>query len=216
MSGGSLRRLLIACVTVFAVGAAAAPAQAASPAPNIVSAWKASTGTPHVMRQRGSTSHPTTGALSRRPAASSLRRAAAAATTNGGGQLAYFGGQIQNQPRVFLDFWGSDWQTGFTDSGGFSSLTAQIYIETFFQGAFGSRWFNSQTQYCQGIASGATSLSCPGNALHVGALSSLQIWNDSAVPAPTAPTSTMIATEADAAATHFSLVNDVNATVLVL
>ena len=206
MSGGSLRRLLIACVTILAAAAAAVPAQAASPAPGRPKlAWSSIQGrAPHIMRPvrpaSGAASPSRSGALARQQ-------------TLGSGQLQYNGGPVQTQPTIFLDFWGAQWPTATVDGGGYTGAQGEAYVEAFLNGMTGSSWFNSQTQYCQGIATLSTSLSC-GGAAHVGASSpTVLTWNDpSAVNASDAG----VAAEADAAAAHFGLFQLVNATVLVL
>lgn len=101
---------------------------------------------------------------------------------------------------------------GFTDSAGYSSVQLQTYLTDLLGGISGSQWFNSQTQYCQGVAAGATA--CAGQVAQVGSIApSVQYWFDSSSPSPT---DAGVFAEADAAAAHFNLVNDINATVLVL
>jgi hypothetical protein len=206
MSGGSLCRLLIACATVVAVGAAAVPAQAAAPAPAVPKlAWASGKSKPpHILRPVRPGAG---GAAPARPGA------LAAQQTLGLGQLQYHGGAVQTQPTIFLDFWGSAWSTA-TDAGGYTGTQAEVYIEQFLNGMTGSRWFNSQTQYCEAATTLANSMSCPGGAPHVGTSSpTVLTWNDpSAVNASDAG----VALEADAAASHFGLFQQVNATVLVL
>ncbi len=210
MTAGIASRFLMASLVVFSMtGAAAWSAHAATPSrESLTSAWKGGKGKPHIMRPLRSSVHS--------QAPSSARSAAPVPPlTNGVGQLQYEGGFIQGQPRVYIDFWGMAWQTGFTDSAGYANTQAQTYVETFLNDLPGSAWFNSQTQYCEGAPIGATS--CPGNTLHVGTPGSVppaQIWNDTATtPVPTDPG---IAGEADVAARHFNLQSDVEATVFVL
>jgi hypothetical protein len=71
---------------------------------------------------------------------------------------------VQVKPAVYLIYWGPAWATGFTtsDTDGqlFSSKTLQSYLNSFFTSVGGSPWAGVQTQYCRGVAAGATS--CAG------------------------------------------------------
>ncbi len=197
----------MACIVVIA--ATTAGGEPAAAAPSTASARSAAkvSDVPHLMRTFGhSRSAASTAAAS---------TAAARALTNGGGPLVYQGGPVQVQPKVYLDFWGVEWTNGTPDTGGYDGATAQRYIVDFLRDISGSPWFNSQTHYCDGIAAGATS--CPGNAPHVGtptfAGNMTDVWNDPSTPVPT---DSGIFGEAIAAANHFTLRGDVDATVLVL
>src|SRR6185312_13435619 len=59
---------------------------------------------------------------------------------------------VEEQPAVYLVWWGSEWASGFqtadTDGKLYSSKTLQSYLSTFFQNLGGSPWANIQTQYC--------------------------------------------------------------------
>jgi len=76
---------------------------------------------------------------------------------------------------VYLVFWGSQWQTEGTETVGgntydtFSGDTAGIapYLEAFFSGLGGGAetWSGMASQYCEGVASLATT--CPLSAAHV-------------------------------------------------
>ena len=79
-----------------------------------------------------------------------------------GGNLAYEGGAVQVAPLVYLDFAGSQWQDGFTDSGGYTSATAMQYLTGFFAGVGGTSWNGSQTQYCMGPAVPQGTTDCTG------------------------------------------------------
>jgi hypothetical protein len=68
---------------------------------------------------------------------------------------------VQTQPSIYISFWGSDWQSGFTDNNGFTGSQATNYVQTFLNLVGGSTWFNSQSQYCQGIPAGTQI--CPVN-----------------------------------------------------
>src|SRR5262249_47333959 len=138
--------------------------------------------------------------------------------TRGNGQLVYEHGLIQDQPRIYLDFWG--WADSQMDTGGYSAVQAENYIEAFVNGLAGSTYLQPQRQYCQGIAAGQTSAGCAASALHVGTLGALDLartWTDTTAVLGNPPTDAQIAAEADAARVHFGIAaNDVNATVIVL
>src|SRR4051794_26153349 len=70
--------------------------------------------------------------------------------------LSYRGGSVETAPTVVLVIWGSQWITAGDPSG------EQGYLARFLTGLYGSSetWSTSTTQYCQGVASGATS--CAG------------------------------------------------------
>ena len=73
---------------------------------------------------------------------------------------------VEQQPAVYLVWWGSEWASGFqtadTDGKLYSSKTLQNYLASFFQNLGGSPWANIQTQYCNQILVGSTS--CVGGA----------------------------------------------------
>jgi hypothetical protein len=76
----------------------------------------------------------------------------------GGGSnpnLVSHGGAIQTTPKVYISWWGSQWNTGFS-TGGYTSGQAQQYVTDFFNSVGGSAWNGVVTQYCQGIASGTS------------------------------------------------------------
>ena len=68
-------------------------------------------------------------------------------TTN---NLLYGGGVggigVETAPKVYLVIWGSQWSS---DPSGEASL-----LNSFLTDVGGSSWFNSVTQYCQGVATG--------------------------------------------------------------
>jgi serine protease len=130
-----------------------------------------------------------------------VKGAHGAKPSHGGTLLFSHGGAVETVPRVFIVYWGPQWQTGFT-TGGYTSAQARSYVEGFFGGAGGSSWANSDTQYCQGVPSGTTV--CPAGSAFVtnpaGQLGGT--WTD-ASPVPSSPTQSQIANEAVAAAAHF-------------
>src|SRR5437867_2948695 len=67
--------------------------------------------------------------------------------------LSYDGGQVFTTPSIFLIYWGPEWSSGFS-TGGYSSATAQTYVNSFFGGVGASSWLNSTAQYCQNVARG--------------------------------------------------------------
>lgn len=69
--------------------------------------------------------------------------------------LVYQGGAVETAPVVYIDYWGSQWASGFS-TGGYSSAQAQSYTNGFFGNVGGSSWDNIDTQYCQGVATGST------------------------------------------------------------
>jgi serine protease len=126
----------------------------------------------------------------------------AAARSHGGGggsvNLFYHGGiggiGVETAPKIYLIVWGSQWNNN-DPSGEIATL------ESFYGGIGGSGWLNSVTQYCQGIASGASACSAnfAGNqsGMFVG------VFVDNASAAPSKPTQSQIAAEAVRAAQFF-------------
>lgn len=82
----------------------------------------------------------------------------------GGGtvNLLYNGGLVETSPSVYISYWGPEWTQGFS-TGGYSSGQAQTYVNGYFNSVGGSNWINTTTQYCEGIATGATA--CNGGTL---------------------------------------------------
>jgi len=85
--------------------------------------------------------------------------------------LIYHGGNVgdgaigvEQNPSVYLIWWGPQWKEGFTtpDTDGklYSSKTLQTYLASFFQNVGGSGWANIQTQYCAYALAG--SMNCNG------------------------------------------------------
>jgi serine protease len=126
--------------------------------------------------------------------------------------LTYHGGAVESAgqtsggPRVFVVFWGTQWNGN--DPAGEAG-----YLTSFLSGLYGSQdtWSTSTTQYCSGVALGATSCSgaSPANTVPhplssplVGGVAST--WYDSATPAPKKPSQSALAAEAVRAAGHFS------------
>ena len=209
MTAERARNLFMASIVVLAATTAGSgPAEAAPSTATAKSAQSVSR-VPHLMRPFGHS----------QPDAAST--AAPGTITVPGGALWYHGGPVQVHPKVYLDFWGAEWlNPTVVDSGGYNGIQAENYIAAFLGDIGGSPWFNSQTQYCESsptvtVQYGATT--CPTNVPHVGTPSLGDTWTDTVNPVPTPlPNPTDVMNEAGAAAAHFNLQGDVNATVLVL
>jgi serine protease len=133
----------------------------------------------------------------------------------GTGQLAYGGGidgigVTTGAPKVYLIFWGSQWGTATTTSGTttFSGDSKGMAprLQALFKGigTNSETWSGVMTQYCDGVATGATS--CPASSAHVGyptggALAG--VWADPSAAAPSQATGHQLGVEAVAAASHF-------------
>ena len=79
--------------------------------------------------------------------------------------LIYHGGTVETVPAVYLVYWGTEWQAGFSATHStftYTSATVQNYVNSFFSNVGGSPWAGVQTQYCQGIM--APAFSCTGQA----------------------------------------------------
>ncbi|HUZ54964.1 MAG TPA: Ig domain-containing protein [Streptosporangiaceae bacterium] len=134
-----------------------------------------------------------------------------------GTQLRYGGGTdgigvTTGHEKVYLVFWGSQWGTRATDSGGNLTLSGDPsgtapYLQQLLKGlgTGGETWSGVATQYCQGVAAGATS--CPAsNMQHVayptgGALAG--VWADESSAEPNQASGHQIGAEAVRAAAHF-------------
>ena len=128
--------------------------------------------------------------------------------------LKYYGGTngvgVQVNPTVYLVFWGSQWGTvGHSGSDlTFSNdpVGAAPRVQDFLRGLFGAQdtWSTSTTQYCQGVAKGATT--CPSTAtfVHHPATTPLAgVWADTGALTPVQATNKQLGQEADRAAVHF-------------
>jgi hypothetical protein len=141
----------------------------------------------------------------------------AAGAASGSGSLTYHGGVggvgvTTGAPRVYLVFWGSQWGTASTDANGDTALTGDASgmaprLQEMFKGlgTGGELWSGVMTQFCDGVASGASS--CPANAAHVGYPTGggvlAGVWVDSAAAAPAQASANQLGTEAYAAVQHF-------------
>ncbi len=142
-----------------------------------------------------------------------------AAATN---TLSYGGGidgigVTSGTPKVYLVFWGTQWGTQSTDSGGNLTFSGDPnsgapYIQKMFKGlgTGGETWSGVMTQYCDGsgVSTGATS--CPSGAAHVGYPTSgafAGVWYDNSGAEPSAASGNQLANEAIKAAAHFGNTN---------
>jgi hypothetical protein len=129
------------------------------------------------------------------------------ARTTGSANLYYHGGVsdgsagtigVETTPRVYLVFWGPGWGTnGSNDPSGEAGI-----LRNFLGGVGGSKWLNSVTQYCQGVASGT--YTCGTSGQHAGNPSGIlaNYWYDASA-APHSPSQSDLAGEAVRAASHF-------------
>ena len=91
-------------------------------------------------------------------------------TRSGAGQavtssnMYYHGGAVSLTSPVYVDYWGSQWSSGFS-SGGYTSGQAQTYVQGFFGNVGGSSWHNIDTQYCQGVP--VNTVNCGGSGQHI-------------------------------------------------
>lgn len=126
--------------------------------------------------------------------------------------LHYQGGAVEPAPVVYISWWGSQWNTGFS-TGGYTSAQAQTYIENFFSNVGGSSWDHINTQYCQGTTVGSTT--CTSGSTHItnptGQLKGT--WVDT-TSVPTSPTQSQIQSAASRLMSHFGGYN-ANATYFV-
>jgi len=115
-------------------------------------------------------------------------------------ELSYHGGVggigVETHPKLYLILWGSQWNNN--DPSGEAAL-----LESFYNGAGGSSWLNSVTQYCQGVASGT--VFCNGAGSPAGNPQGIfsAVWADNGGAAPTRPRQSQLAAEAVKAAQHF-------------
>jgi hypothetical protein len=150
-----------------------------------------------------------------------------AATQVSANNLIYHGGLVETVPAVYLVYWGTEWQQGFSFTQGsftYTNATVQNYVNSFFTNAGGSAWAGVQTQYCQNISLGSQSCSGqPGAQFVTNPTGQLKgTWTDpTPVPAQIVTTGLVenqtndpLETEAIAAAAHFGY--DVNATYFIL
>ena len=128
-----------------------------------------------------------------------MRIARAAATAQASANNLYYHGGVggigvETAPKIYLVIWGSQWNNN--DPSG-----EQAILKSFFAGIGGSSWYNSVTQYCQGIPSGSST--CTSNFAGNPAGIYAGVWVDNSAKAPSRPSQSQIAAEAVRAAQHF-------------
>jgi len=120
--------------------------------------------------------------------------------SGGGGNLNYHGGTggigVETAPKIYLVFWGSQWNNN--DPSGEAAI-----LESFISSLGGSSWFNSVTQYCQGVATGT--VFCNGAGTPAGNQTGMYagVWYDNASASPSSPRQSQLAAEAVKASGHF-------------
>lgn len=191
------KQMLLKAALATAASTIALAAIAAPPAPMVYE------GTPGGVRfleegQPPVIIHPTVDAMDQ------YRKAAKGEAKHGGGggsvELTYHGGVggigVETAPKVYLVFWGSQWNNN--DPSGEAAL-----LESFVGNLGGSSFFNSVTQYCQGVASGTTF--CNGAGTPAGNKAGMYagVWYDNASASPSRPSQSNLAAEAVRAAQHF-------------
>jgi serine protease len=102
--------------------------------------------------------------------------------------LTYHGGPVQTNPKIYVVYWGSSWNTSTGDPKG-----VRARANAFFGVIGGSRWLNSVTQYTQ------------SNGQHVGnaAGSFAGSYVDTTSSPPSRPSQSQLAAEAAKAAAHY-------------
>ncbi|HWE11050.1 MAG TPA: hypothetical protein VG325_17005 [Solirubrobacteraceae bacterium] len=144
------------------------------------------------------------------------RQPAAAGRLTTGGELQYHGGTggqgvVTGAPQVYLVFWGSQWGSVATNSGGDVTLAGDPVgmapvLQEFMKGlgTNGETWSGVMTQYCQGAVMGAET--CAAGTAHVGHPAGgvlAGVWVDGSSAAPLEASGHQIGLEAVSAATHF-------------
>jgi serine protease len=126
-------------------------------------------------------------------------------------------GVTSGTPKIYLVFFGTQWGSQSTDSGGNLTFSndptgGAPYIQKLFKGVGtgGEGWSGVMTQYCDGptVATGASS--CPSGAPHVGYPSSgaiAGVWYDNSAASPNPANGNQLANEALKAAAHFGNTN---------
>ena len=160
----------------------------------------------------------TGGAASLRPLSGGSAKAGSKLLSYGGGFSAgglVGAGVTSGQPQVHLVIYGSQWGTASTDGAGDSTFSNDPRgeaktLQTLYRGlgSDGEQWSGIVTQYCDGVAVGATSCSSASESVPYpsgGVLAG--VWYDSS-PVATAgaaagATGHQLALEAQAAASHF-------------
>jgi hypothetical protein len=140
--------------------------------------------------------HPTVEAMRQYRAAKAAGKVQGASTTN---DLSYHGGVggigVETAPKIYLVLWGAQWSS---DPSGESAI-----LQNFYKGVGGSPWYNSVTQYCQGVATGTFYCNGAGQAAGNPSNTFVGVWADNTSNAPSRPRQSQLAAEAVRAAAHF-------------
>ncbi len=118
-------------------------------------------------------------------------------TSGGSSNLSYHGGSVQTAPKIYVVFWGSQWNNN-------DPSQEAVTLESFYAALSGSSWSATDTQYCEGVASGTVFCNGKGTAAGNSPMYA-SYWYDNASLAPTHPKQSQIAVEAVRAAGHFSV-----------
>ncbi len=130
------------------------------------------------------------------------------------GPVSFGGGTVvTGSPKVYLVFWGARWGTQRVGAGGYDDysgdpdgLAPNLQALLAGLGTDGEQWSAILSQYCQGVAVGATTCPLSPSSGHVAYPSSAVlagVWEDASTNLAAA-TGTQIAQEAANAAVHFS------------
>ncbi len=113
--------------------------------------------------------------------------------------------------KVYVVFYGSQWGTQSTDGNGYATFSGDskgmaARLQAMYKGlgTNGELWSGVMTQYCEGVAVGATT--CPAANPHVAYPSGVVlagVWEDTSAASPSNATAFQLGTEAVKAAGHF-------------
>jgi len=73
------------------------------------------------------------------------------ALADGTDPLHYHYGPVATSPRVFVVFWGSEWNSGWPAGTEYTAQQVMNYVTNFFQNVGGSYWLSAITQYYQSL-----------------------------------------------------------------
>jgi len=128
--------------------------------------------------------------------------------------MTYHGGPVLTGPTIYLDFWGSEWQNGFASCSNplpivgrlaspcYSANQVMSYAIGLVSSWGGSSWRNTDTQYCQGAATGAVNCSLTGAHITDPDHQYGGSWTDASA-VPSTPGQQDVANEAQSALNHF-------------
>ncbi|GIG59788.1 hypothetical protein Lfu02_41600 [Longispora fulva] len=133
------------------------------------------------------------------------------------GNMTYHGGTngvgvSTGAEKIYVVFYGTQWGTTGTDANGYTTFTGDPKgmaprLQALYKGigTNGELWSGVMTQFCEGVATGATT--CPATSAHVAYPASTGtlagVWYDNSAASPTTATGQQLATEANKAAGHF-------------